>query len=364
LNDLRLLPPLALVAIDDKRRAMDAATECDSVATDSLLVLTECRSALAEAKELKDVLAIRDKAEAIRQLCKVRGASLEAQNEAGEVKLQAERKLGENIAKMNGKGKHGGDRKSSCIVQLEELGIEKTQSHRWQTIASIPAKEFESFIRDAIDSREELTSAAAYRLGKQLARPEPEPIIHATPIVGVTDNLDSLAGQKFGTIYADPPWRYGNVATRANVDRHYAGTMSVAEVCNLPIEQLAADDAHLHLWTTNGFLREAFTVIDSWGFEYRSCFVWVKPQMGIGNYWRVSHEFLLLGIRGDAKRFNEHNHMSWLQADRTKHSAKPDEIRGIIERVSPGPFLELFGRGEVTGWTVFGNQVDAQRRLA
>lgn len=170
-------------------------------------------------------------------------------------------------------------------------------------------------------------------------------------------SLDDFSGMKFGTIYADPPWKYGNQATRAATDNHYP-TMTVDELCEMPIANLAADDAHLHLWTTNAFLLDAYRVMESWGFEYRSVFVWVKPQMGIGNYWRVSHEFLLLGIRGRAKSFYERNHMSWAEYPRSKHSAKPDEIREKIERVSPGPFLELFGRKEVPGWAVFGNQIE------
>lgn len=173
----------------------------------------------------------------------------------------------------------------------------------------------------------------------------------------VTNDLATLAGQKFGTIYADPPWAYGNQGTRASTDNHY-GTMTVDDLCAMPVEEIVAADAHLHLWTTNSFLPDSFRLMAAWGFEYRSCFVWVKPQLGIGNYWRVSHEFLLLGIRGDAKRFNEHSHKSWDTFDRTRHSSKPEQIRVIIERVSPGPFLELFGRFSVPGWTVFGNQVE------
>ena len=171
------------------------------------------------------------------------------------------------------------------------------------------------------------------------------------------NEFSSLNGQKFGTIYADPPWQYGNQSTRASTDSHY-GTMPLEEICDLPVESITADDAHLHLWTTNAFLFDAKQVMEAWGFEYRSCFVWVKPQIGIGNYWRVSHEFLLLGIRGDAKRFNDKSLRSWGEFDRTRHSAKPEKIREYIELASPGPYLEMFGRSEMSGWTVFGNQIE------
>ncbi len=174
------------------------------------------------------------------------------------------------------------------------------------------------------------------------------------------DDLFKLieAGCKFGTLYADPPWAYGNQATRAATDNHYE-TVNADWLCdpaNMPIEQLAADAAHLHLWTTNAFLFEAKAILEAWGFEYKSCFVWVKPQMGIGNYWRVSHEFMLLGVRGGLT-FADKSLMSWGSFDRTKHSKKPFAVRERVEAASPGPRLELFGREAVSGWTVWGNEV-------
>lgn len=165
------------------------------------------------------------------------------------------------------------------------------------------------------------------------------------------------AGKKFGCIYADPPWLYDNQGTRAATGNHYSG-MTVDDLCKLPVRELAADDAHLHLWTTNGFLFDCAKIFDAWGFEFRSSFVWVKPQMGIGNYWRNSHEFLLTAIRGEAKRFNDKGLMSWLSCDRAQHSAKPEQVRSYIERASSGPYLELFGRRSAPNWAVWGNQIE------
>lgn len=215
--------------------------------------------------------------------------------------------------------------------------------------------------RAIVLSRASLEGWSASRLREEIplyAQPHPEPKTIPLPTTArVVLSLDELAGEKFGTIYADPPWKYGNQATRAATDDHYS-TMTVDELCEMPVRDLAADDAHLHLWTTNGFLPDSFRLIAAWGFEYRSCFVWVKPQMGIGNYWRVSHEFLLLGIRGNAKKFARRDKKSWAEHSRGRHSAKPAEIRQDIEDVSPGPYLELFGRQRVAGWTVLGNQVE------
>ena len=164
-------------------------------------------------------------------------------------------------------------------------------------------------------------------------------------------------GITFGCIYADPPWLYDNQGTRAATENHYGG-MTVEELCELPVHQLAAKDAHLHLWTTNAFLFDCPRIFDAWGFEFKSSFTWCKPQMGIGNYWRNSHEILLTAVRGDAKRFNDHGIMSWILADRTAHSAKPEQVRGFIERASDGPYLELFARRIEPKWAAWGNQIE------
>lgn len=163
------------------------------------------------------------------------------------------------------------------------------------------------------------------------------------------------SGKKFGAIYADPPWAYSNQGTRAATNNHYV-TMTVDEIASLPVRELSAERAHLHLWTTNAFLFECPKIFESWGFEYKGVFVWIKPQMGIGNYWRVSHEFLLLGVKGGLT-FSDHSQMSWIRADRTKHSSKPEEVSASIEKVSPGPWLELFGRRTRQNWTVWGNEI-------
>ena len=177
-----------------------------------------------------------------------------------------------------------------------------------------------------------------------------------------TSLQDLMAAEfKFRTIYADPPWDYDNRASRGAARNHYR-TMTLEQIRAEPVSDLADEEAHLHLWTTNGFLREAIDLIGAWGFEYKSCFVWVKPALGCGNYWRVSHEFLLLGVRGNLP-FADHCQRSWLEACRMEHSRKPGGIRMLIEKVSQPPYLEMYGRAEIpdSAWTVYGNQVE--RRL-
>lgn len=179
----------------------------------------------------------------------------------------------------------------------------------------------------------------------------------------IVSSLDELvaSGAKFSTVYADPPWSYSNKAARGAADNHYP-TLDIDAICSEPVRQLTTQNSHLHLWTTNAFLQEAFTVIEAWGFRFKSCLIWIKPQMGMGNYWRVSHELLLLGVQGRLP-FADRTCRSWILQRRTRHSRKPFAVRELIERVSPGPYLEMYGREEQpqTDWTVYGNQVE--RRL-
>lgn len=194
----------------------------------------------------------------------------------------------------------------------------------------------------------------------ELAEPDNR-LIKKRPSVGrSTNDLRQLVteGKKFATVYADPPWPYENEASRGAAINHYP-VMSLQNICDEPIRELAEPEAHLHLWTTNAFLRDAFHVIDAWGFEFKSCLVWIKHELGMGNYWRVSHEFLLLGVRGQLT-FQDRTLPSWIQAHRTLHSRKPGLVRALVEKVSPGPYLELYGREELpnSAWTVYGNQVE------
>lgn len=173
-----------------------------------------------------------------------------------------------------------------------------------------------------------------------------------------SDMFADFIGGGYRCIMADPPWPYDNQATRASTRGHYE-TPTLEWIKMLPVADAAADQAHLHLWTTNAFLFAAREVMREWGFEFKSVFVWAKPEMGIGNYWRVSHEFMLLGVRGKARLgFAEHSFRSWMHVSRSAHSRKPDKIRRLVELVSPGPRLEMFARQQHNGWDAFGDQIE------
>ena len=170
-------------------------------------------------------------------------------------------------------------------------------------------------------------------------------------------DLDALAdsGKKFGCVYIDPPWKYLNQSKKAPDDNH-SPAMTLEEIIKLPVGVLAENQSHLHIWATDDFLHDALHIIEEWGFDYKGVLVWVKTKMGRGDFWKVSHEFLLLGIKGDLK-FNDRDQVSWLNAGRPKHGEKPAVVREIIQKVSPGPYLELFARKTCEGWTTWENQI-------
>ena len=311
---------------------------------------------LAIAKTPQDCATLEAKAKAVATWARHIGLSLTELNRIARFRIDCMRKAGALLA---GAGVGRGVKS----LTLSDLNIEKNQSTRWQALARLHDDVVESYCHGCESAGSEITQAGLFKLiadeRKAAKREAAMADVDAPDLVdGDIDNIVTAcqdSAQKFACIYADPPWRYGNQATRAATDNHYP-TMSVEEICALPIKDIAADNAHLHLWTTNAFLFDAQKVMEAWGFTYKSCFIWVKPQMGIGNYWRVSHEFLLLGIRGDAP-FLEHDEMSWAQLPRGEHSAKPYAIRRTIERVSPGPRIELFARQEYEGWSAWGNQI-------
>lgn len=180
------------------------------------------------------------------------------------------------------------------------------------------------------------------------------------------NNPHSLAeGQptRFRTILADPPWDANQFGGKG-ADRHYA-LMTMRRIKAMPISDLAEDNAHLWLWVTNSTLREGFEVAEAWGFTVRSPLTWIKFRLGTGVYLRNSTEHLLFATRGKAPvKFR--SQPTWISAPVQDHSHKPEEIFPIIERVSDGPYLELFARRQppsAADWRVWGNQIDSDIRI-
>jgi N6-adenosine-specific RNA methylase IME4 len=329
--------------------------------SDKLAILSEVERRLASIDRVDEAKAIRDQAEAIRIYAKSAKKGLGIQNRAAAIKILAERRAGELLAKVERvQGNRDGRKGLRSTLERSDIGL--AQAHRWQRIATVPEAQIRKLEAECNEAKRELTSVAIIKTARDAQRQaDVEAKCGRGPKAEEeTCRVEDLAvlsarGRRFGVIYADPPWAYGNQGTRGATSDHYH-TMTTDDIAALPVAGLAADDALLHLWTTNAFLFESKAVIESWGFKYKSCFVWVKPQMGMGNYWRVSHEFLLLGVRG-RPAFGSRATMSWLELPRDEHSAKPERVRALVELVSPRPRLELFGRKVCEGWTVWGNEI-------
>ena len=166
-----------------------------------------------------------------------------------------------------------------------------------------------------------------------------------------------LPAGPFDIIVADPPWRddFGVTSGRA-VERHYP-TMSLADICALQLP--AAKSALLFLWTTPPMLQQGLAVMKAWGFCYRTHGVWVKDRQGTGKWFRNRHEPFLLGKRG-AFRCPKTAMPGVIEAQRRRHSQKPEKLQDIIEETFPGfRYLEMFARRGRPGWTVWGNEVEA-----
>ena len=165
---------------------------------------------------------------------------------------------------------------------------------------------------------------------------------------------------KYSTIMADPPWDINQQGKRGAAS-HY-NLMTLEDIKKMPVADMCTDDAHLWLWVTNGLLKEGIEVMEAWGFTYRSPFFWIKPRLGLGNYLRNASETVLFGTRGKAPiKFK--GQPNWLFAPLQDHSHKPEEQYSIIERCSPGPYLELFARRHQPGWDAWGNQIESDVKI-
>ena len=213
-----------------------------------------------------------------------------------------------------------------------------------------------TFIDDSDDGRREAVARAREvraeiieeRRGERLER-----------IEGISrGNTPLLTPRRYPVIYADPPWRYEHASESRAVENHYP-TMELPEICALPVADIAADDALLFLWSPAPMLAQALEVVDAWGFTYRTTLTWWKQgSFGMGHYARIETEHLLIARRGDMPPPAPPNRpRSLIIAKPGRHSEKPAETYGIIERAYPGMGkIELFARSARGGWDAWGNQ--------
>jgi N6-adenosine-specific RNA methylase IME4 len=173
----------------------------------------------------------------------------------------------------------------------------------------------------------------------------------------------------FGTILIDPPWRFTNRTGKVAPEHrrlHRYKTMTFEEIAALPVADLAKEKSHLYLWCPNALLFEGLQIMKAWGFTYKTNLVWYKVRKdggpdgrGVGFYYRNVTELLLFGVRGRLRTLKPgRRQVNVIVRRKEEHSRKPVEVYRIIENCSPGPFLELFAREQVAGWTQWGDELE------
>ena len=368
LEDARLAQSTALAVIPPS--ALPALSRYDTA-----------RRALAEAKTFDEVMNIADQASAIKEYAR-RAKDRQLEIDAAEIRIRAERRLGEMLAQIKattGLAKGGTPYRDTFTgpdlkpveraPTLDEIGIDKNLSSRAQKLASISDRAIEARIagwrgkaeRDAgrvtadILREDGIAQRRAEHAGRTFAG-------------GTVDDLRNLSasGFKAQAILADPPWHFvarSEQGESRSASQHYT-TDRLGEITSLPVAELAAPDCVLFMWMVDWCPRLALEVIEAWGFIHKTtAFTWAKQNesgdgwhLGQGYWTRANPETCWLATRGSPRRLYA-DVRQLIVAPVMEHSRKPDEIQERIERLVPGPYLELYARRERAGWQTWGNEL-------
>jgi len=182
------------------------------------------------------------------------------------------------------------------------------------------------------------------------------------------DFLSQVRQRSYGTILADPPWQFSNRTGKMAPEHRRLSrypTLTLQAIQAIPVAAVAAVQSHLYLWVPNALLREGLAVMEAWGFAYKTNLIWHKVRKdggpdgrGVGFYFRNTTEMVLFGVRGQLRtQASGRTQVNIIKTQKREHSRKPDELYAIIEACSPGPFLELFARGQRANWDQWGNEV-------
>jgi len=316
--------------------------------------LVQCNKIKAELtviKNIEEIKDIRDKAIAFRAYKIQQGASLEIQNLGAEIKIWAERRMGELIPDI---APHGGDRQSEKARlpkgTLVEYGISKKQSHKFQVIADVPIEEFENHIEEIKDKGKDLSTASIYRFAKKKTTQE--------NIEKLKTNIPMIEG-KFKTLVIDPAWPMVKIEreVRPKQNGFDYPVMDEEKLMAIPVDDLMDTEAHVYLWTTQKFLPMALRMVKHWSLNYIFVMVWHKSggfqPVGLPQY---NCEFVVFGKKGNMPFLDTKAFPTCFTAERREHSRKPDEFYELVKRVSPGPLLEMYARESREGWVKWGNE--------
>jgi len=182
------------------------------------------------------------------------------------------------------------------------------------------------------------------------------------------DFLREVRHRSYGTILADPPWQFTNRTGKMAPEHRRLSrytTLTLQAIKDMPVSVVAAEQSHLYLWVPNALLREGLEVMEAWGFHHKPNLIWHKIRKdggpdgrGVGFYFRNTTEIVLFGVRGRLRTLAAgRTQVNIIKTRKREHSRKPEELYNIIAACSPGPFLELFARGQRANWDQWGNEV-------
>ena len=315
--------------------------------TKDLIILNNwerAKRAIAECHDIDEVKKIRNQAEALRAYAKQAKESQEVQNNICEIKLRAEKRIGEfskELPSNRGDEKFRSSHDGKTDI-LKEVGI--LHYERYEAIASLPDELFEKHIQEVKASNKELTTMGLLKLARVFNRPK-------------LDRISKLPEGEFDIIYCDPPWKYDFVPqVERAIEDHYP-TMDLDELKELKIP--AAKNCLLLLWATAPKLEWAIELIKTWGFEFKTCAVWNKDNFGMGYWFRISHELLLVATKGQFSPPENSIRVNSVYTEKAgKHSKKPDYYYEWIEKSFPNhKYIELFARNKRLNWTSWGTEI-------
>jgi|TARA_Y100000034_G_scaffold113741_1_gene149092 N6-adenosine-specific RNA methylase IME4 len=305
------------------------------------------RSELAIAETIEEIKHLDTKASALAEIARKERVGKSTQDEVGAFRCDIEAKKG---AWLDEYFPQGGDRKSnSNLSSLKDHKIKFDESSNARLVNKEQELVAEAIEEIKKDDKKVVTPSAVSSLVRNKKR---KIRVEETE----QPNLDGI----YRVIYADPPWQYNAdfMDKYGHAKSHYS-TMSIEELCALPVADVRADDCVLFMWTTSPKLEQAFQVIKAWGFKYKTSFVWDKVKHNFGYYNSVRHEFLLIAGHGSSTPDVKELHDSVISIERSgKHSEKPEYFRELIDKLyTTGNKVELFARNKVEGWDTWGAEV-------
>jgi len=333
--------------------------------------ISSFRYQLAIAETYEDIKDIDNKASVLAELLKRDKFSLEKQNELGIFRVQLEEKKGKWLLDNFPHGADRGNQHTGGKVQsanLAKMPVDKHESSRARRITNAKPEYKTQIINTIIKSGDVVTPG---KVEQELKRNEKEnkqrekketyqEAILKEPKSNMYIDIYNT-DKKFRIIYADPPWEYNDPQNNPNLGgakKHYS-TMNINDLCSLPIKDISEKDSVLFLWVTSPKLDMFNALMQAWGYEYKTSYVWDKIKHNMGHYNSVRHEFLLIGGKGKSTPDEKKLFDSVVSIERTeKHSEKPEWFAEMIDTLyTHGNRIELFSRNpKRNGWNFWGDE--------